>query len=50
MINDMIDPKEFNIKTIKLPYASVLKEFLTTVYNCNSEYIGQNRADNNISR
>lgn len=44
MVNDMIDPKEFNRKTIKLPYASVLNSFLNTVYSSEYEYIKTNRA------
>ena len=27
LVNDMIDPKEFDLKTIMLPYASALKAF-----------------------
>jgi hypothetical protein len=46
--NNIIDPKEFNFKTIKLPYASALKTFLASVYNVNSGYLEQNREDNNI--
>lgn len=48
LINDMIDPKEFTKKVIKLPYASVLKKFLSTIYSSEQEYIQQNRAANNI--
>ena len=49
MINGMIDPKEFTLKTIKLPYASKLKAFLSEVYNAESEYIAQNRVDNGLN-
>ena len=47
--NGMIDPKEFDLKTVKLPYASHLKSFLSTIYNSESGYIEQNRSDNKIS-
>lgn len=46
--NGMIDPKEFNLKKIKLPYASVLKQFLSAIYNAESNYIDQNRSDNKL--
>ena len=49
MINDTIDPKEFNKKTIKLPYASALAEFLTEVYSSEQEYIRNNRAQNGLN-
>lgn len=45
LINGMIDPKEFDRKNIRLPKASVLKEFLSQVYAANSGYINQNRSD-----
>jgi hypothetical protein len=48
MINDMCDPKEFNRKKIKLPYASTLFEFLDLVYATNSNYIEDNRERYNI--
>lgn len=48
-INDMIDPKEFDLKTIKLPYASLLNNVLNDIYNTNAGYIEQNRDDNNIT-
>lgn len=48
LANDMIDPKEFNLRKIKLPYASALKTFLSNIYNANNGYIQQNRADNNL--
>lgn len=48
LVNDMIDPKEFDLKTIKLPYASALKAFLSSVYNSEYNYIQQNRAENNM--
>ena len=49
MVNDMIDPKEFDLKAVKLPYASKLKAFLSAVYNTESNYISQNRADNGLN-
>jgi hypothetical protein len=48
LINNMYDPKEFINKTLKLPYASTLSTFLNSVYSKESEYIAQNRSDNNI--
>lgn len=50
MINDMIDPKEFDLKTIKLPYASHLKTFLSSVYNAESSYLTHNRSINGLSK
>lgn len=47
--NGIIDPKDFDLKVIKLPYASVMKEFLNKVYNSEIGYIEQNRADNGIT-
>lgn len=46
--NGMIDPKEFTLKKIRLPYKSKLIEFLNRIYNINSGYIAQNRADNGL--
>lgn len=48
-VNGMIDPKEFTLKTIKLPYKSALKSFLSAVYNSESGYIEQNRSDNGLT-
>ena len=48
LANDMIDPKEFDIKTIKLPYKTDLNNFMDLVYNANAGYIEQNRADNDL--
>lgn len=47
--NGMIDYKDFTLKTIKLPYKSALKSFLSTVYNSESGYIEQNRSDNGLT-
>jgi hypothetical protein len=43
--NDMIDPKDFNLKRIKLPTVSRLREFLNEVYGANSNWISKNRYD-----
>jgi hypothetical protein len=47
--NDMIDPKEFDLKVVKLPYASKMKTFLSAIYNSESGYIGYNRSENGLS-
>lgn len=47
-VNGMIDPKEFDINIVKLPYASQLKAFLESVFNSNQGYIGQNRSEFNL--
>ena len=49
LVNDMIDPKEFDFTTVKLVYNSQLKEFLSEIETSESEYLSQTRADNNIS-
>ena len=41
--NDIIDPKDFNLKRLKLPPTRVLKQLLTEIYNSNSSYISRNR-------
>lgn len=46
--NDMIDPKEFNIKTIRLPYKSALGSFVSEIISGNNGYIEQNRIDNKL--
>lgn len=48
LLNDMIDPKEFDVKTVKLPYASILNTFLNDIYSKESSYINQNRSVNKI--
>jgi hypothetical protein len=48
MINDMYDPKEFDRKKIKLPYASALVDFLDAIYEVNLPYIEENRERENI--
>lgn len=42
-INGVIEPRDFNFKKLKLPYASQLSSFLNTVYNSESVYIQYNR-------
>ena len=46
--NDMADPKDFNLKKLKLPSASRLRTYLNEVYNSNSNWINKNRYDINI--
>lgn len=46
--NGMIDPKEFNLKKVKLPYRSQMSTFLSAVYNANQVYISQNWSDNGL--
>ena len=41
----MIDPKEFDRKKIKLPYASKLSSFLNSVYSGEYNYIAMNRSE-----
>ena len=45
LVNDMIDPKEFNLKRIKLPRVQVLNRIFSDILSVNSGYIDQNRAD-----
>ena len=49
MMNDMIDPKEFNLKTVKLPKPSIIKQTLSEILSVNSGFIEQNRADHNLT-
>ena len=48
LLNDMIDPKDFDRRKLKLPYASSLSIFLNTLYSKESNYINENRANNNL--
>ena len=48
LLNDMIDPKDFDRKKLKLPYASSVSIFLNTLYSKESNYINENRANNNL--
>ena len=43
--NDIIDPKDFNFKKLRLPMASVLAELLNEIYNSNSNYMAKNVQD-----
>lgn len=43
--NDMIDPKDFNLKRLKLPTVSRLRVFMNDVYSSNSDWISKNRYD-----
>lgn len=49
LINGISDPKEFNMRTVKLPYASVLSSFLSEVYSKDQEYINENRYEYDIT-
>lgn len=49
-LNGMIDPKEFDLKKVKLPYKSKLLAFMNIVFNANADYINQNRADNGMKK
>lgn len=44
-VNDMVDPKDFNLKKLKLPTASNLNGFLNEVYSSNASWISKNRYD-----
>ena len=43
--NDMVDPKDFDLRKIKLPTVSRLKTFLNEVYSTNTNWITKNRYD-----
>ncbi len=49
MLNDMVDPKEFTMKVIKLPDVRILRTALSDILSINSGFIEQNRSDNNLS-
>ena len=42
-INGVIEPRDFNFKKLKLPYASQLSSFLNSDYNSETIYIEYNR-------
>ena len=42
-INGVIEPRDFNFKKLKLPYASQLSAFLNSVYNSETTYLQYNR-------
>ena len=48
LLNDMIDPKDFDSYKIKLPYVDQIQTFLSLVYNTNAGYLEQNRIDNGL--
>ena len=43
--NDMVDPKDFNLRKLKLPTVSKLRSFLNDVYSTNTNWITKNRYD-----
>ena len=45
MLNDMIDPKDFNLKRLKLPTSTILKTMLNEIYSVNAGWISKNRYD-----
>ena len=49
MLNDMVDPKEFTMKVIKLPDVKILRTALSDILSVNSGFIEQNRFDHNLS-
>ncbi len=49
MLNDMVDPKEFTMKIIKLPDVRILRTALSDILSVNSGFIEQNRSDHNLS-
>lgn len=49
LVNDAIDPKDFDRQIIMLPRSSDLFTILDQIYSTNYEYIKQNRLDNGIS-
>ena len=48
-MNGIIDPKEFEYKTIKLVKASTLKDFLNHVYNSQKYVLENNKFENGVS-
>ena len=44
-VNDMIDPKDFNLKRLKLPTSTILKTMLNEIYSVNAGWISKNRYD-----
>jgi hypothetical protein len=47
-VNNMIDPKDFNKKKIKMIHTSVVRILLNEIMSANRGYIEQNRQDQNI--
>ena len=48
LLNDMIDPKEFDSYKVKLPYVDQIQDVLSKIYNTNAGYLEQNRIDNGL--
>ena len=46
--NDIIDPKEFTIRTLKLPVKSYMRILLEDIRHANQGYLEQNRLDNGM--
>jgi hypothetical protein len=47
--NDMADPKEFDLKVLKLPYGSKLRDILGQIYNSEQYYLANNKYMNQIT-
>lgn len=48
-INGIIDPKEFDLATLKLlPSTAILSELMSSIYNAEASYIEKNRELENI--
>ena len=47
--NDMADPKEFDLKILKLPYGNKLRDVLGHVYNSEQYYMANNKFINQIA-
>lgn len=43
--NDMVDPKEFTMRTLRLPTRSALIRFMSQIYNAEKKYITNNRSE-----
>lgn len=48
-MNGIIDPKDFEYKTIKLVKASVLRDFLNHVYNSQKYVLENNKYENGVA-
>lgn len=47
--NGIFDPKDFIMKTVKLPYARLLREYLSEIYNGEQQYLKYNRSQNGLT-
>lgn len=47
--NDMIDPKDFDLKVVKLPYGNKLRDALSEIYNAEQYYLANNKFFNQIT-